>query len=109
MSNATRKALKGAGRGTVGEVAIVCIKGPETSETTALVVDNTNAGILQGIVMSVNGGGNCSVASARDAMGIRWMTRNELNEAIPPAYTQWVGKQLMEHIGAMRQKIIKAC
>ena len=45
--------------------------------------------------VSVNGGGNCSVAAARDAMGIDWMTKAELNEAIPPAYTKWIGKQLM--------------
>ena len=48
--------------------------------------------------VSVNGGGNCSVAAASDAMGIDWMTKNELNEAIPPAYTQWVGKTLFEHV-----------
>lgn len=45
--------------------------------------------------VSVNGGGNCSVAAAREAMGIDWMTKAELNEAIPPAYTEWIGKQLL--------------
>lgn len=45
--------------------------------------------------VSVNGGGNCSVAAARDAMGIDWMNKNELNEAIPPAYTYFIGKQLL--------------
>lgn len=50
--------------------------------------------------MQVNGGGNCSVAAAQDAMGIDWMTKGELNEAIPPAYTEHVGRQLMEHINA---------
>ncbi|MDE0268127.1 MAG: DNA cytosine methyltransferase [Acidimicrobiaceae bacterium] len=44
--------------------------------------------------VSVNGGGNCSVAAARDAMGIDWMTKAELNEAIPPAYTDHVGHAL---------------
>ena len=46
--------------------------------------------------VSVNGGGNSSVASARDAMGISWMTKKEINEAIPPAYTEHVGNALME-------------
>lgn len=48
--------------------------------------------------VSVNGGGNCSVAAARDAMGIDWMTKDEMNEAIPPAYTECIGKQLMKHL-----------
>ncbi len=46
----------------------------------------------------VNGGGNCTVAAARDAMGIPWMQKSELNEAIPPAYTEYLGKQLLERI-----------
>ena len=48
----------------------------------------------------VNGGGNCSVAAARDAMGINWMTKGELNQAIPPAYTRFVGRHLLARIGA---------
>ena len=29
------------------------------------------------------------------AMGIDWMTLPELSEAIPPAYTRWIGEQLL--------------
>lgn len=40
--------------------------------------------------------GNFSnVALARQAMGIDWMTRDELREAIPPFYTKWIGEQLL--------------
>lgn len=35
------------------------------------------------------------VAYGRKAMGIPWMTRNELSEAIPPAYTQYIGEALI--------------
>jgi DNA (cytosine-5)-methyltransferase 1 len=30
----------------------------------------------------------------RELMGIDWMTRQQLNQAIPPAYTEWLGRQL---------------
>lgn len=39
-----------------------------------------------------------NVAEASMALGIDWMTRNELNEAIPPVYTEFIGQQLMEHL-----------
>lgn len=31
----------------------------------------------------------------REAMHIDWMTRDELSQAIPPAYTRWIGHQLL--------------
>jgi DNA (cytosine-5)-methyltransferase 1 len=48
--------------------------------------------------VQVTGGGNATVANKADAMGIDWMRGKELNEAIPPAYTEYIGRQLMEHI-----------
>lgn len=50
--------------------------------------------------VSVNGGGNCSVAAARDAMGIDWMTKKEINEAIPPIYAEFTGKWAIKHMRA---------
>jgi DNA (cytosine-5)-methyltransferase 1 len=38
------------------------------------------------------------VAEWREVMGIDWMTRDELAQAIPPAYTEWIGAQLLTHI-----------
>lgn len=46
--------------------------------------------------VQVTGGGNCRVRTARRAMGIDWMTKDELNEAIPPAYTEYIGRQLLQ-------------
>lgn len=48
--------------------------------------------------VQVTGGGNASVANKADAMGIDWMTGKELNESIPPAYTEYIGKQLIERV-----------
>jgi DNA (cytosine-5)-methyltransferase 1 len=40
-------------------------------------------------------GRNPGIAEARAAMGIDWMTRGELVQAIPPAYTEHIGAQLL--------------
>ena len=48
--------------------------------------------------VQVTGGGNCSIAAARDAMGIDWMSKREINEAIPPVYTEFVGQAALEHL-----------
>jgi DNA (cytosine-5)-methyltransferase 1 len=39
-----------------------------------------------------------SVEEASAAMGITWMTWDELREAIPPAYTEYLGEQLIAHL-----------
>lgn len=45
--------------------------------------------------------GNFSgVARAKEAMGIDWMVRDGLREAIPPAYTQFIGTALRQHLAS---------
>jgi DNA (cytosine-5)-methyltransferase 1 len=39
-------------------------------------------------------GHNFKASDGRRAMGIDWMTRTELAQAIPPAYTEWLGQQM---------------
>jgi DNA (cytosine-5)-methyltransferase 1 len=43
-------------------------------------------------------GHDFAAGDGRIAMGIDWMTRDELSQAIPPAYTEWIGRQLMEYL-----------
>jgi DNA (cytosine-5)-methyltransferase 1 len=39
-----------------------------------------------------------SVGLAREVMGIDWMNRGELAQAIPPDYTEHIGRQLIERL-----------
>jgi DNA (cytosine-5)-methyltransferase 1 len=41
-------------------------------------------------------GYNPTIADYRACMGIDWMNRDELSQAIPPAYTQYIGEQLLQ-------------
>jgi DNA (cytosine-5)-methyltransferase 1 len=43
-------------------------------------------------------GGGFRLEPASKAMGIDWMVRKELAQAIPPAYTKWIGEQLLAFI-----------
>jgi len=45
-----------------------------------------------------DGGGKGTLAQWRSAMGIDWMDKAELAQAIPPAYAQFIGEQLLGHL-----------
>jgi len=45
-------------------------------------------------------GGQFKKADGIRALQIDWMTVDELAQAIPPAYTEWIGKQLMNFLTA---------
>lgn len=52
------------------------------------------------------GGGKGTVAQWRSAMGIDWTEdRYELAQAIPPAYTRFIGEQLIERLAVSRHHV----
>ena len=53
--------------------------------------------------------GNCApIAVAKLAMGIDWMSRPELAEAIPPAYCEWIGTQLLAALPSFASTLASA-
>lgn len=42
-----------------------------------------------------------TASESREAMGIDWMDRYTRSQAIPPAYTEWIGRALLTHIAAL--------
>lgn len=40
------------------------------------------------------------IALRREASGLYWMSTHGVDQAIPPAYTEWLGRQLLEVLGA---------
>lgn len=44
--------------------------------------------------------GPCPIETRRAVMGIGWMNRDELGEAVPPAFTQFIGGRLQAHLEA---------
>lgn len=50
------------------------------------------------VTTSGSDGWSCRVADWRKAMGIDWMSRTEIVQAIPPAYTEYIGEYLLMHV-----------
>lgn len=51
-----------------------------------------------------DGGGKGSVERWQQAMGIDWTdVRKEIAEAIPPAYTEFIGRQLLAQINIVEE------
>jgi DNA (cytosine-5)-methyltransferase 1 len=68
-------------------------KGPHSAPTST---KKRRADWDRGYHVSVTGDVSTYVGSL--AMGIDWMTGNELSQAIPPAYTEYIGGYLYNHL-----------
>ena len=43
------------------------------------------------------------VVRTNEAVGIDWMQREELTQAIPPVYTEYIGRQLLAVVQQVQQ------
>lgn len=66
-----------------------CTKQPSAKLTISVVGHGTPSGMRR------PDRPDPGVADRRAVMGIDWMTRGELAEAVPPAYTQFLGEQIL--------------
>ena len=64
----------------------------------ALNGQDRKRGGRSGIVGVYGNGGDKRADLWPEAMGIDWMSRQELTQAIPPAYTEFIGEQLLAHV-----------
>lgn len=49
-------------------------------------------------------GVKAGIRDAQALMGIGWMTPAELVEAIPPAYTRWIGEQFLAQVSTKKRR-----
>lgn len=89
----------------------VAISAPSTCQHDERPVIGVYGGHARRRAASAGGRGTRDVwegghrAAMSEAMGMTWATCAEMSEAIPPAYTEHLGHQLMAHIIASRQEI----
>ena len=79
-----------------GVVPMMAPASCDHSQPAVPVYGHTGAGANRGRERAR--GRSNGVADWRRAMGIEWMTVNELAEAIPPAYTEWLGAYLFDAV-----------
>lgn len=89
--------------GTMFELGVIRHRYFEINPRHAWLVPDCqhNGSVSDGDYVTVAGHGGDGKAALhlwKAAMGIDWMTKEELTQAIPPAYTEWIGRQLLKAV-----------
>jgi DNA (cytosine-5)-methyltransferase 1 len=80
------------------ETSFLIFDPPHPPHTVKVAWRKVRDGYDNGAFVSVTGNRGQYVSSR--ALGIDWMTGDELSQAIPPAYTEWVGRFLLAAVRA---------
>lgn len=80
----------------VGLLGVPCAR--QKRLTIAVTGDGTPTGNRERL------GRNLTIAEKREAMGIDWMTGNELTQAVPPAYSEHLWMQVIPAIDRMNMR-----
>jgi len=78
---------------------VVGVYGGHLRNRRRRVIGVYGEGVRDSVRKTDKGVADFGVDHGRAAMGIDWMTLAELCQAIPPAYTEHIGRQLLSHLG----------
>lgn len=78
------------------EISFVVFQPHHPPHTVRTCTKKRRAGWDAGLNVSVTG--DVGTYVGRQAMGIDWMTGNELSQAIPPAYGEFIGRAALQYI-----------
>lgn len=68
--------------------------------TRRAILKTANCGVSGHFKFQENGGKCYTIKEVRDAMGIDWMNRDELSQAIPPQYSEYLARKALPYISA---------